>query len=75
VAYDAAGSMLGGPNALARIAALEAEDGRPAEASALLDQAIARLREFPLGGFQVRKTEEKLTKQRATYRAAAGLSD
>jgi tetratricopeptide (TPR) repeat protein len=74
-AYDAAGSMLAGPNALARLAAMEAEEGRPAEASALLDHAIERLRQFPLGGFQVRKTEEKLLKQRADYRAAAGLSD
>jgi hypothetical protein len=60
VLFDQAGSMTGGPGALLRLANLEIEDKRPEHARNYLDQGIAYLKRFPLGGRSVRSLEQKL---------------
>jgi hypothetical protein len=64
--FDAAGSMLGGPSALERLARMDIEEQRFDEARAHLDRGIARLKVFPYGGFQVRNLEDKLMGLRGT---------
>jgi hypothetical protein len=64
--YDAAGSMLGGPSALEKLARMDIEEQRFDDARAHLDRGLARLKAFPYGGFQVRNLESRLSGLRGT---------
>jgi tetratricopeptide (TPR) repeat protein len=64
--FDRAGSALGGPGALRRLAVLAIEDNRPDAARAYLDRGLDRLAQFPFYGFMVRGLEKKLLTLRAT---------